>query len=126
MPQQILQILLGGRASIKTKAWGKIPTVQVQEEEPFVLFWLAMLPLCPQALLLLPNQFEQQRLVWTVHDPHTAQARLITYPDKEEYHLEFQFDPTSHLLQSIAVRANCIQEPWKLPIVIIVICRDKS
>jgi len=112
MPQQILQTLLGGRGSITTKAWGKIPTVQVQEEEPFILFWLAMLPLCPQALI--QNLFEHQHLEWAEHDFHTARARLITYPDQEEYHLEFHFDEMSNLLQSIAVTSNCLEEQWKV------------
>ena len=115
MPQQILQTLLGGRGSITTKAWGKIPTVQVQEEEPFVLFWLAMLPLCPQALLN-QNQLEHSCLEWSEHDFHhtTARARLLTYPDHEEYHLEFQFDETSNLLQSIGVTSDGMDEPWKV------------
>ena len=112
MPQQILQTLVGGRGSITTKAWGKIPTVQIQEEEPFILFWLAMLPLCPQALI--QNQLEHQSLEWIEYDFHTARARLITYPDREEYNLEFQFDKNSNVLLSIAVTADCIEEPWKV------------
>jgi hypothetical protein len=111
MPQQILQTLLDGKCSILTKAWGKVPTVQVQEEEPFVLFWLAMMPLCPQSLIR--NQFDQHSLEWTVYDLYTARARLVAGPDGDEYHMEFLFDPTSNLLQSIAVTAACMDEPWK-------------
>lgn len=112
MPQHILQKLMQGQGTIITKAWGKIPTVQLQEEEPYVLFWLGMLPLCPQALLQIPA--DSTRLEWTVHDLYTARARLVSSnPEEDEYQIQFDFDPISNLLQSITVTADSLEKPWK-------------
>jgi hypothetical protein len=36
---------------IVTRVWGKYPLIQVEEDDPFVLFWLAMTPLFPGVFL---------------------------------------------------------------------------
>ena len=47
MPNSIMESYIGGQGHIITKAWGRLPLLQVEEEEPYVLFWLAMAPLFP-------------------------------------------------------------------------------
>ena len=36
---------------VVTKIWGKYPLIQVEEEDPYLLFWLAMTPLFPAVFL---------------------------------------------------------------------------
>jgi hypothetical protein len=38
-------------SDIVTKIWGKYPLIQIEEEDPYVLFWLAMTPLFPAVFL---------------------------------------------------------------------------
>ncbi len=40
-------------SGVITKVWGKYPLIQIEEEDPFILFWLAMIPVFPAAFLAL-------------------------------------------------------------------------
>eukprot|EP00536_Pseudo-nitzschia_multiseries_P012134 jgi/Psemu1/31030/gm1.31030_g len=42
--------------SIVTKAWGKYPLIEVEEDDPYVLFWLAMTPLFPSVFGAAPRR----------------------------------------------------------------------
>jgi len=52
--------------NVVTKVWGKYPLIQIHEEDPYFLFWLAMTPLYP--LVFLPCSHEQEQLFKWIDD----------------------------------------------------------
>ena len=114
MPNRVLETYIKGHGSITTKAWGKVPLIQVEEEEPYILFWLAMAPLIPSAFALPPEDASPPLISWnSVQDLHTCSVTLIDRSTNERFEMELQFDPTTHLLQSIRVTSPCLPYPWQ-------------
>ena len=100
MPNRILQTYLDNHGgSITTKAWGKVPLIQVEEEEPYILFWLAMAPLCPTLFLHHHSIIE-----WNaIHDLSVCSAKLFDKCENETYQMIFEFYHDTKLLKSIKV-----------------------
>eukprot|EP00980_Cylindrotheca_fusiformis_P023312 scaffold10345_cov158-Cylindrotheca_fusiformis.AAC.4 len=131
MPNRILEWYVGGKGSIMTKAWGKIPMIQVEEDEPYVLFWLAMAPLCPDGASFRRrrrplsertsnSQIEKKslRIEWnSIHDLSSCSGELIDEFDDDNnttYHLELFFDHDTKLLKSARVTSECLPKPWQV------------
>ena len=111
-----------GVGTIITKLWGIFPFVlQLEEDDPYILFWLAMIiPLYPKNVLL-----NNKLLIWnnnsneTLHDHDSdsassssciAKAELCCNDDNDKtnsttntFDLEFIFDNDTDLLISIKV-----------------------
>ncbi|KAL3929288.1 MAG: hypothetical protein SGBAC_012278 [Bacillariaceae sp.] len=124
MPNRVLETYIEGKGGIITKAWGKVPLIQVEEEEPYILFWLAMAPLIPStfAAATTPNNSERLEynnarslITWnSVQDLSTCSGTMVDRATNDRFEMELQFDPTTHLLQNIKVTSPCLQYPWQV------------
>ncbi|CAJ1959203.1 unnamed protein product [Cylindrotheca closterium] len=120
MPNKVLETYSNGQGGIITKAWGKVPLIQVEEEEPYILFWLAMAPLIPSTFdpnSESPEQSEtsQPLITWnSVQDLTTCSGTMVDRATNERFEMELQFDPTTYLLQSIRVTSPCLPHPWQV------------
>ena len=113
----------GGEGNIITKVWGKYPLIQIEEEDPYILFWLAMTPMFPS--VLLQQQGRSGVLNWinsnsrlSAHDNlrTCATARLVTVGDGT-FLVEYFFREEDDLLIRIKVTSStCLNgddEPWQ-------------
>jgi hypothetical protein len=116
MPNRVLQTFIEDKGSITTKAWGKVPLIQVEEEEPYVLFWLAMSPLIPFVLLRDQNDDDENRyrLSWSsIHDLDTCTGQLYDKSQQKTFFLELEFCNDTSLLKSIKVTSSILPQPWQ-------------
>jgi hypothetical protein len=117
LPNRVLESYVNGRGNIMTKAWGKLPLIQVEEEEPYILFWLAMVcPLYPFALLEGGGREGGGCfLTWksTTHDLSVAKAELVVDGEEEPFAVEFFFREEDGLLERIRVNAPHMKQPWQ-------------
>lgn len=116
MPNRILESLINGQGRVVTKAWSKIPMIQVVEEEPFLLFWLAMTPLFPRVFLHSEKRksIEESCFEWnSVHDLSACSGRLTDTINGEGFDLDFDFDPDTQLLMCIRVKALSLRHTWQ-------------
>lgn len=119
MPNRILESYIQGKGSITTKAWGKIPMIQVEEEEPHVLFWLAMAPLSPvafrQSIANAVNTDKRSMIVWnSIHDLSSCSGELRDERNGNTFYIELAFDMDTKLLKSIRVTSACLPKPWQV------------
>eukprot|EP00934_Nitzschia_sp_Nitz4_P006688 Nitzschia sp. Nitz4//scaffold178_size73299//12482//13408//NITZ4_005693-RA/size73299-processed-gene-0.24-mRNA-1//-1//CDS//3329539104//6678//frame0 len=104
MPNYVLQSFVNGDANTTTKAYGKYPLIQVEEEEPYILLWLAQVPVFPHAWT------QSGKLVWkSTHDLHQANATLSD--GNETFQVQCIFE--DNLLKSIHVTSPSLGKPWK-------------
>ena len=62
-PHNILQTYIDGVGSITTKFYGTLPLLQIEEEEPYYLFYVAFhIPYNPTSLLFTPPREEEDEL----------------------------------------------------------------
>lgn len=117
MPNRILQTFMDGKGAIVTKQAGKIPMIQVEEEEPYILFWLAMTPLMPSVFVYdSPNGGkEKPTILWnSVTDLSSCSGQLLDKGDNRTYHMEFEFSDETKLLKSIKVTSPSLPVPWQV------------
>jgi hypothetical protein len=115
IPNRVLETFIDQKGSIITKAWGKFPMIQVEEEEPYILFWLAMAPLTPTAFLENSNAQDNAPIItWNpIHDLSSCSAQLYDNGEKVNFQLEFEFYQDTQLLKSIKVTSPCLPQPWQ-------------
>jgi hypothetical protein len=116
MPNRVLESYIEGKGNIITKAWGKIPMIQMEEEEPFILFWLAMTPLCP-VTFRQTNISKRKRpvIVWnSIHDLSSCSGELLDESNGNTFYIELGFDQDTKLLKSIRVTSTCLPKPWQV------------
>ena len=123
------QTLFNSESGIVTKVWGKYPLIQVEEEDPYLLFWLAMTPLYPTVFLQLDhNEGRNQVLKWNDNDivistssssnarksdKACAIAKLADYDTDTAFIVEFFFREEDDLLQKIKVTSPSLDQPWQ-------------
>lgn len=115
IPHRVLETYFENEGgNIVTKAWGKIPLVQVVEEDPYILFWLAMLPLFPVSFFSSSNYF-----TWCAcSDLYRCKAHLLDASTNVNFEVEWFFREEDHLLERIEVRAppnsqDFLPKVWK-------------
>lgn len=105
-----------------TKLWGKYPLIQIEEEDPYILFWLALTPLFPTVLLSHRQLHEREgTLIWNSNESlfttnrnegkHlnngqvcvSAQLRSSINGANTTYLVEFFFGEEDNLLYKIKV-----------------------
>ena len=114
-----------GEGKIVTKAWGKYPLIQIEEDDPYLFFWLAMTPLFP-AVFLSQQEHQQGKveiLRWNNNENNLdeadqnqtrASAQLLC-DDGENRLVEFFFREDDGMLRRIRV-SSCTdkeEEPWQ-------------
>ena len=118
LTNHVLEYLVEGKGYITTKVWGKYPMIQVEEDDPYLFFWLAMVPLFPRVLLQSNNGV----LIWKLtHDVSSAKAQLcIDKSNDEDYLVEFFFqqkddhrDNHRVLLRRIQVTSPKMPQPGR-------------
>lgn len=116
MPNRILQTFIDNKGSIITKAWGKVPMIQVEEEEPYMLFWLAMAPLCPQIFSQTTKTANDVPLIkWnSIQDLTFCSAQLVDECEDETFYLELYFHQDSKYLKSIKVESSKLLRSWQV------------
>ena len=111
---------------IVTKIWGKYPLIQVEEEDPYLLFWLAMTPLFPTVFLQLGDEHGRSSVLkWNDNDivfrteatknnrkgtKGYASAELDDGSDK--YFAEFFFGENDQLYK-IKVTSPSLPQSWQ-------------
>ncbi len=112
---------------IVTKVWGKYPLIQVEEEEPYILLWLAMTPLFPNVFLQFGEEHGRNSVLkWNDNDivfpiktrennragtNGYASAELFDGSDK--YFVEFFFGEEDDLLHKTKVMSPSLPQPWQ-------------
>jgi len=83
--------------SIVTKAWGKYPLIKVEEEDPYVLFWLASTPLFPSVFCARPLENDAPNgmvaLEWSAASSTGNATAHLLCNDGVRRRLEFVVDP---------------------------------
>jgi hypothetical protein len=122
-------------SDIVTKIWGKYPLIQIEEEDPYILFWLAMTPLFPAVFLPHCHQHGKGGILkWkdtnntlfnsnTISSANTrkngqvcARAQLRSNIDGTDtlFSVEFFFGEEDQLLHKIKVTSpSGSDEPWQ-------------
>uniref|UniRef100_A0A7S0F7F3 Uncharacterized protein n=1 Tax=Pseudo-nitzschia arenysensis TaxID=697910 RepID=A0A7S0F7F3_9STRA len=113
-------------SGIVTKVWGKYPLIQIEEEDPFILFWLAMTPLFPAVFLAMDGRegllkwkdnnvlFDTNLNSESGNDKNTS-AKAHLADGKETLLVEFLFRNEDGLLHKIKVTSqkNPERELWQ-------------
>mmetsp|Transcript_3205 Transcript_3205/g.7597 ORF Transcript_3205/g.7597 Transcript_3205/m.7597 type:complete len:373 (-) Transcript_3205:1214-2332(-) len=114
------QMVSETEGGVVTKVWGKYPLIQVEEEDPYLLFWLAMTPLFPAVFLdgregmlkWMDNDvvFDEKRTIESRKEA-SASAQLADGTDTRLL-VEFFFEEDG-LLHKIKVTQQENTEPWQ-------------
>ena len=114
-------------SGIVTKIWGKYPLIQVEEEEPFILFWLAMTPLFPSVFLQLGDEHMRNSvLTWKDNEivfrtklrgnnrnTTEGQASAELFDGSDKFFVEFFFGEEDDLLHKIKVTSPSLPKSWQ-------------